>query len=455
MTKSQLRTLTSPNWRNVGQTRRSANFPGRSQSQAGRSMARVGVGSSGQQSNSGLSASATSSTLKVLRSDIVAKTSGLSRAQLRALETVTKNGGPIAALDLLRLMSKAMRRANWLLDLLEIILRRLDEYYREQAGVRREGGEKISGAWQLITQCPYWDGTRPGWVFGSTVWPPNSSSIVKNCLAGQGMVNAPWIPGQNQVIYGFQPNPVTGRYRLGAQFACPPDQLTEPEWTFAPNTLRAINEYNPYEFFDADLSSPGRNAAQEWVPPVRTWTRPPSEKPQGRKVGEAARIVDEVNPVERWVFKPNGKREHSIKPENYSDRAPPGRNVREKKIKVAAAGAALRIYNIVTETKDFVDAWWDAIPREHRSAKFWKPGMKKASSPRLPQKLSEIWDYFSYLQSSGRWSGPEGQKYLNNAITNVGVNEVKDYIYGRIGQTSGKASAAVGRPHGFQMGPVF
>ena len=74
---------------------------------------------------------------------------------------------------------------------------------------------------------------------------------------------------------------------------------------------------------------------------------------------------------------------------------------------------------------------------------------------KVPEKMWQVYRYWDHLQSTGAWNGPEGRQYLHKAFANVFGDNVKDFVYGRIGRTAGRASNRLGRPVGIQTGPVF
>lgn len=89
---------------------------------------------------------------------------------------------------------------------------------------------------------------------------------------------------------------------------------------------------------------------------------------------------------------------------------PPGQGTRERKVRVRGAGGALRILNTVTEALDFIDALWLALPAELRTP---------YASPQ--QKLVDLYTNINEID-------------VEQAITNLILEQIEDYVYGRASQ---------------------
>lgn len=90
--------------------------------------------------------------------------------------------------------------------------------------------------------------------------------------------------------------------------------------------------------------------------------------------------------------------------------SPPGPGVRERKIRVAGSAGILRIINGVTEALDFVNALHQALPEQYRTP-----------NARPQQQLIDLYNNYQHID-------PE------QAITNLVLEQVEDYLYGRASQ---------------------
>lgn len=456
---------TSPQWRKWTEFQQPGNFPrpARTSPNAGISYMDHATGDTGRSvSNTSRSSSANASVSRMFQSLNDGKTIDLSPSEWTRVQTEMRSTSRSTLYRLAKTIIDIAKRRNVYINLLEWAFRFLDEYYRRRPDtIRREGGPSLNTAagWHVDAQCS--TGPLTGGELRAVYWQSPSHSPwsgVTNCLSGQVMAESPYYNPKNYngVYIGEATSATYSRLLYQLHTLRSKEDGREAPYIMKPNVTFTVPSVNPFSWFNPDLSLPGDGPVTK-VPPVRQWSRAPGDSPQSRQVGDGtSRTPDVTNTVTTWTFGPPNKppNKQEVKTD-WSDRGPPPSKTKEKKIAFYAAGTALRILNILSETKDFVDAWWDAIPREHRSRKYWKFGMKKASSPRLQQKLWEIYQYMAYLERTGKWSGAEGRKYLSNATWNVGVNQVNDFVYGRIGQTSGRAARAVGRPHGYQMGPAL
>lgn len=111
---------------------------------------------------------------------------------------------------------------------------------------------------------------------------------------------------------------------------------------------------------------------------------------------------------------------------------PPRKGEREKKgtlLKGPAwelAGAAM---NAVTESADFVDAVFGALPQKLRS-ELWRKNGKHPLS--YKKKLQALWDYYNQID-------------IPTAVKNVILNQLQDMIIGKINNAGTKALAKLTR----------
>lgn len=83
------------------------------------------------------------------------------------------------------------------------------------------------------------------------------------------------------------------------------------------------------------------------------------------------------------------------------------------------------VLNAVTETVDFIDCFYDALPEDVRRAYERKYGIYGKVSPQ--QKLYALWQRFAHLD----W---------NQVVHNLAVNQLEDKFFGKIGQLGAVAN---------------
>lgn len=88
--------------------------------------------------------------------------------------------------------------------------------------------------------------------------------------------------------------------------------------------------------------------------------------------------------------------------------------------------------NYVSEIDDFVDAVFDALPRSAQFDQGVRPG-----DPDFNGIFGKANAVFNYMRNGGEMSG-----FLGRAVRNVIENEVKDRVFGKIGQKIAKATRA-------------
>lgn len=123
------------------------------------------------------------------------------------------------------------------------------------------------------------------------------------------------------------------------------------------------------------------------------------------------------------------------RPQQRLNPRPAGPRVKERKVALSVRGILSTIMNLTSETKDFVESFWKALPKELRSKP--RKGEKKV---RLPDMLQDLYKHW-------------GDVDLPQALANVIDNEIKDQLYGRMGKLvkSGVKRAADG---GYYVGGV-
>lgn len=116
------------------------------------------------------------------------------------------------------------------------------------------------------------------------------------------------------------------------------------------------------------------------------------------------------------------------------DREPPRRGTKERKVGVPAAMVPiLKAVNALTEGLDFLDALYDALPRQAKAK--WRDTNYEWLNPTPSAKLAAV--YFHAEQID-----------LSQALENLVVEQLKDIAYGRIGRMGAETSRILGRPYG-------
>lgn len=373
---------------------------------------------------------------------------------------VSERARGISPSTLLRLANAILRMAGRRMlpfQLIEIAMRIIDEYYRRRDGKKETGpgrsgatgGYQVDPGWEILAQCPseppvyQWQQYQglPGAYTSPHV------AFCNSCTGGQNItqqaIGTPILYYNGSVLYGGALSNQRNRYSLFIARIKPASAADN----FQPNLRLGLG------FPSGELAIPDPI-------PVKYAGRAADDWPQSREVGDGSDLVDDMsNEVTTWdMSPPKGPPNKTVVDVPFPDRLPPPPYVKEKKIALALAGTARRIVDWTTEARDFVNSLWEAIPTKGpaaRSRKYWKPGYKQAWSVKLPEKMWQIWKYWDYLGRSGGWNGKEGRQYLSKAFANVFADNVKDFVYGRIGRTAGRASARLGRPVGVQTGPVF
>lgn len=373
---------------------------------------------------------------------------------------VSERSRGLSASTLIRLAMQVIRMSArrslpWqLIDLAKAIY---DWYYRDRHKEQfkpdpkpGKEGFKWDGDWEMIGACA--DASVPVRLWpAAAIWPgnlPPQAGLANNCLGWQG---------------GGYPIEQEGDFDLDFNCRMYGDTKLQPpeRWRVV---ITLIRPNGAPDFMQPNLrveQSPWMTPFDfpEHVPLSRA-KRPPDDWPQSRAVGDGDDLNDDMrNEVITWdMAPPVGPPIQTITDTPFPDRLPPPPQVKEKKIALSLAGTARRIVDWTTEARDFVNSLWDAIPTKGpgaRTRKYWKPGYKQAWSVPLGEKMVQIYIYWDHLERSGDWKREAGRQYLNKAFANVFADNVKDFVYGRIGRTAGRASARLGRPVGVQTGPVF
>jgi hypothetical protein len=176
--------------------------------------------------------------------------------------------------------------------------------------------------------------------------------------------------------------------------------------------------------------------------------RNPQEQPQRGPVREVAPVTDPWLAPSAPTVSIDGDGNVDVRPGGDHQFQRPGRNTKEKKTRVSTAGTAIRVvFDAVSEVRDFVQALWDALPRDKQTRVRQVPKSKRYygvryQHPTLQQMLADLYNGLDDVD----W---------NKAFDNVMENEIKDRAYGKLGRVSGQAGAALGKPVGVGLGPTF
>lgn len=325
-------------------------------------------------------------------------------------------------------LRRALHLARWLLRLnplwsllIELIIALLRMMNDRAETTSIDGGYEWSG-WRF--SCG-----GPGGVTSSKVrhCPPGLVTVADSQIDG-GISHLFYPPNLHIYDVGFyqyvEPTSTPGVSKWNSLGAAnlrfnDPNPAAEPPKTIGYPMGRLFARPNPAAKYDADLSLPGDAPVQE-PPPYRHWNDVAAVRGYSLEpvMGPAA------------LSSPNPRR--------------PGRDTKEKKVRVVAAGAARRVLDAIGETADFVEALWDALPPEFKKHKTRRrPWPYRSEKPKVHEMARDLYDAWDKL----------GIDYFNKAFDNVVLNQIEDFVYGKLGQTSGQAAASIGRPVGFQTGP--
>lgn len=117
---------------------------------------------------------------------------------------------------------------------------------------------------------------------------------------------------------------------------------------------------------------------------------------------------------------------------------PPGKHVKERKMALSITGVGSAIINLATESMDFVQAVYDALPEWLRK-QLWK----------------EHGGYMSPLDKAEALYKYANQIDLQKMLTNLLKESAEDRFYGQIGRLTAKANALRDSPGGLQLGPAL
>lgn len=129
----------------------------------------------------------------------------------------------------------------------------------------------------------------------------------------------------------------------------------------------------------------------------------------------------------------------------------------------------LKIFNITTETRDFVESFWKALPwqyqRDPLMLRIGEQAYRKylnekiaarknnpnalpkynREKPTLQEMARAVYDNFDKL----KWEGKGG------VLDNLSANAVEDFVFGKAGRKAGEASRKLGLSKGITLGPAI
>lgn len=322
-------------------------------------------------------------------------------------------------------------------------------------------------------QGPYGYTTLGAGACGPTL--PNRCGNRSGALTKLPIVGTP----SRIIVYG-KPDPLTGFFqphivfnKLGAGPFRSPEFVTDwpievPDLAGSPEPRPAINpetqpQYDP-------MNEPIKNPWLEPDPfpyelvPYREPNpdRSPVEQPwRGPLPPVRIRPDERTDPRRRPDVRPDQKGDRDTRIETRTDprtrlrpltriidvpRTPPsrpGKNTRERKYRAGLTGTLRVVVNAITESRDFIEALWKALPKDKRSRP--EKGRRKVF---VQQMLKDLYDNWLDLD-------------LPRAVKEVIANELQDRLYGKAGQLSAKGvqrAAEEGyyqRPVGVQAGDRY
>lgn len=137
-------------------------------------------------------------------------------------------------------------------------------------------------------------------------------------------------------------------------------------------------------------------------------------------------------PLDSWLPapRPNGRPQAQPKPR------PPAKHEKEAKARMGrVAGAIWGAFGPITETVDFVDVLYEALPRNLKRAEYKKRGRQ----PNPIERAELIYKNINQID-------------VGKALTGYVQNEIEDYVIGQFGKKLGEASRKDNRPIGYGAG---
>ena len=176
-----------------------------------------------------------------------------------------------------------------------------------------------------------------------------------------------------------------------------------------------------------------------YPPPAPSWPTLPQPNPSPSPTPVPAPGVNIPNsPVARPTLNP--------KPRNRPKRPP--QNEKERKQRLTPHGASVvgRSVNWLSETGDFIEAIWWALPAKYRSPPEWDPIQKRWHAVGHLQKAQDIYDHLDQVD-------------MNKAFENLLAEQLGDLMAGKVGQgvaaSNQKMGQFGGQWNGWALGPAL
>lgn len=319
--------------------------------------------------------------------------------------------------------------ANWMICILE-----------------PEGWEDL-GDWQLVGQCPTSYTGPKCYVTGTTYYNYQYFiNFANNCLSGQGLygddednIADPWSlvsTTRRTVVFGSAYD-VSGSWRARCVEAFTrPNQgaFPKPYWSEGKALLLAA-EKMPRELLRVMSEAPHMQPVASprpamLVPPL--WSDLPKWRhPQRVASYGSVRVNPNTKrvPLDYSISYSTGRK--PVPSVNYHTKAPPPKNTKETKWKVPPAlYGVIKFVNQATEAAEFIDCVYDALPEQYQAR--YRDTKYRATAPSYQAKLraiAENWEHIDPLK----------------LLYNLGVNQIEDTLYGKLGQAGAVISKDVGR----------
>jgi len=244
----------------------------------------------------------------------------------------------------------------------------------------------------------YSNAQTTGCLTGNLAYQPLSTPIPASQNSYNLMWQNPNVPSQRQVVQRYTR---TGSY--------PTQALTRPMPVPKPVQVPKISpeifpETYPFEqpaYAPRTMPVPYRN-----LPSIETPFKESGYETQPQK-NHRRSFERNANPDIVLESHPSGGIAINTRPSNHGNTKPPI-GARERKIKSGAYAAASITAGAVTETADFVQALWEALPWKYR---------KVGYSGKPQDKLRDIYNNL-------------GKVDMLKALKNVASNQIEDYAYG-------------------------
>ena len=176
-----------------------------------------------------------------------------------------------------------------------------------------------------------------------------------------------------------------------------------------------------------------------YPPPAPSWPTVPQPNPSPTPNTPPAPAINIPNsPHIRPTLNP--------RPRNRPKRPP--QNEKERKQRLTPHGASVvgRAVNWLSETGDFIEAIWWALPAKYRSPPEWDPIQGRWHSVGHAQKARDIYDHLEHVD-------------MNKALNNLMMEQLGDMTAGKVGQgiaaSNQKMGQFGGQWNGWALGPAL